>query len=107
MLYFEPYFSYDLKKTSQTMNFITQISVSVNFLFFTVFSDFIISFLCFTGLLVLSIHNIKCFITHTYYFTHYTIYTIYLIHRNPFFLRVITQRLCVRLFKNKIQINFI
>ena len=32
MLYFEPYYSYDLKKILQAMNFITQISVPVKVL---------------------------------------------------------------------------
>ena len=32
MLYFEPYYSYDLNKILQAMNFITQISVPVNVL---------------------------------------------------------------------------
>ena len=32
MLYFEPYYSYDLNKILQAMNFITHISVPVNVL---------------------------------------------------------------------------
>ena len=32
MLYFEPYYSYDLNKILQAMNFIIQISVPVNVL---------------------------------------------------------------------------
>ena len=32
MLYSQPYYSFDLYKTSQTMNFVTQISVAVNVL---------------------------------------------------------------------------
>ena len=32
MLYFEPYYSYDLNKILQAMNFITQITVPVNVL---------------------------------------------------------------------------
>ena len=32
MLYFEPYYSYDLNKILQAMNFITQISVPVSVL---------------------------------------------------------------------------
>ena len=38
MLYFQPYYSYDLNKISQAMNFITQISVPVKVLDKLVFS---------------------------------------------------------------------
>ena len=106
MLYFKPYYSYELKKNFT--NYDTLISIIIithtdthtcthtyththihtyafiySFLFYW-FTDSTINFLCFTRSLVLNIHYIKRSITHIYCFTHYSIHTIYFIYRNQF-----------------------